>query len=137
MEEEQDGNHINIKQEGTTGGQNVEEETNPKKRKINWESLDSSLISVTIIKTLVKVKVTQSCLTLFYPMDCNLPVSSVLGILQDMTEYWSGLPFTSPGDLPNPGMEPRSPALQADSLLSEPSRKPIKALVILKGRQGR
>jgi len=54
-----------------------------------------------------------------------------------MTEYWSGLPFTSPGDLPNPGMEPRSPALQADSLLSEPSRKPIKALVILKGRQGR
>ena len=43
MEEEQDGNHINIKQEGTTGGQNVEEETNPKKCKINWESLDSSL----------------------------------------------------------------------------------------------
>ena len=70
-------------------------------------------------------------------MDCNLPVSSVLGILQDMTEYWSGLPFTSPGDLPNPGMEPRSPALQVDSLLSEPPRKPIKALVILKGRQGR
>ena len=75
MEEEQDGNHINIKQEGTTGGQNVEEETNPKKRKINWESLDSSLISVTIIKTLVKVKVTQSCLTLCDPMDltCQSP----------------------------------------------------------------
>ena len=70
-------------------------------------------------------------------MDSNLPVSSVLGIFQDMTEYWSGLPFTSPGDLPNPGMEPRSPALQVDSLLSEPPRKPIKALVILKGRQGR
>ena len=31
-------------------------------------------------------------------------------------EYWSGLPFPSPGDLPNPGMEPRSPALQADCL---------------------
>ena len=31
-------------------------------------------------------------------------------------EYWSGLPFPSPGDLPNPGIEPRSPALQADSL---------------------
>ena len=43
MEEEPDGNHINIKQEGTTGGQSVEEETNPKKRKLNWESLDSSL----------------------------------------------------------------------------------------------
>ena len=37
-----------------------------------------------------------------------------------MKEYWSGLPFPSPGDLPNPGMEPRSPALQVDSLLSEP-----------------
>ena len=35
-------------------------------------------------------------------------------------EYWSELPFLSLGDLPNPGMEPRSPALQADSLLSEP-----------------
>ena len=34
-------------------------------------------------------------------------------------ECWSGLPFPSPGDLPNPGMEPRSPALQADSLPSE------------------
>ena len=39
-------------------------------------------------------------------------------------EYWSGLPFPSPGDLPNPGIEPGSPALQADSLLSEPSEKP-------------
>ena len=35
-------------------------------------------------------------------------------------EYWSGLPFPSPGDLPNPGIEPMSPALQVDSLLSEP-----------------
>ena len=32
-------------------------------------------------------------------------------------EYWSGLPFPSPGDLPNPGIEPKSPPLQADSLL--------------------
>ena len=38
-------------------------------------------------------------------------------------EYWSGLPFPSPGDLPNPGIEPRSPTLQADSLLSEPPGK--------------
>ena len=35
-------------------------------------------------------------------------------------EYWSGLPFPSPGDLPNPGIEPRSPTLQADSVPSEP-----------------
>ena len=40
-------------------------------------------------------------------------------------EYWSGLPFPSPGDLPNPGIEPGSPALQADALLSEPPGKPI------------
>ena len=39
-------------------------------------------------------------------------------------EYWRGLPFPSPGDLPNPGIEPGSPALQADSLLSEPPEKP-------------
>ena len=38
-------------------------------------------------------------------------------------EYWSGLPCPSPGDLPDPGIEPRSPALQADSLLTEPITK--------------
>ena len=43
-------------------------------------------------------------------------------------EYWSGLPFLSPGDLTNPGMEPRSAALQADSLLSEPPGKPKECL---------
>ena len=37
---------------------------------------------------------------------------------------WSGLPFPSPGDLPDPGIEPRSPALQADTLPSEPPGKP-------------
>ena len=40
-------------------------------------------------------------------------------------EYWSMLPFPSPGDLPNPGIEPGSPTLQADALLSEPPGKPI------------
>ena len=39
-------------------------------------------------------------------------------------EHWSGLPFPYPEDLPNPGIEPRSPALQADSLPSEPPGKP-------------
>ena len=39
-------------------------------------------------------------------------------------EYWSGLPFPSPGDLPDQGIEPGSPALQADSLLFEPPGKP-------------
>ena len=39
--------------------------------------------------------------------------------------YWSGLPFPSPGDLPDPGIEPESPALQADTLPSEPPGKPL------------
>ena len=38
-------------------------------------------------------------------------------------EYWSGLPFPSPGDLPDPGIEPRSPTLEADALTSEPPGK--------------
>ena len=40
-------------------------------------------------------------------------------------EYWSGLPFPSPGDLPDPGIEPGSPASQADALTSEPPGKPM------------
>ena len=51
-------------------------------------------------------------------MDCSPPGSSVHGILQ--ARIWSGLPFPSPGDLPNPGIEPKSPALKANSLPSEP-----------------
>jgi len=44
-------------------------------------------------------------------------------------EYWSGLSFPSPGDLPNPGIEPRSLALQADSLPDEPPGRPPVALL--------
>ena len=40
-------------------------------------------------------------------------------------EYWSGLPFPSPGNLPDPGIKPRSPALQMDSLPADPQGKPI------------
>ena len=40
-------------------------------------------------------------------------------------EYWSGLPFPSPGDLPDPGIEPGSPTLEADTLTSEPPGKPV------------
>jgi len=51
-------------------------------------------------------------------MDCSPPGSSVHGSLQATILEWVAIP--SPGDLPNPGIEPRSPALQVDSLLSEP-----------------
>ena len=46
-------------------------------------------------------------------------------------EYWSGLPFPSPGDLPDPGIEPRSPALWADALPSEPLREAAPAALTL------
>ena len=62
-------------------------------------------------------EVAQSCPTLCDLMDCSLPGSSVHGILKQ--EYCSGLPFPSPGDFPEPGIETGSPALQADSLLSK------------------
>ena len=48
-------------------------------------------------------------------------------------EYWSGLPFLSPGDLPDPGIEPRSPALQADALTSEPPGKQNTVLITMTG----
>ena len=50
-------------------------------------------------------------------------------------EDWSGLPFPSPADLPNPGVRPRSPALQAESLLSEPPGKPYFLHKYLKHRK--
>ena len=53
---------------------------------------------------------------------CQAPLS--MGFSRQ--EYWCGLPFHSPGDLPNPGIKARHPALQADSLLSEPPGKPRK-----------
>ena len=74
----------------------------------------------------VKVKVTQSCLTLCDPMDYT-----VHGILQARILE----SFPSPGDLPNPGIESRSPTLQADSLPAEPQGKPMTNLEsVLKSR---
>ena len=71
----------------------------------------------------VKVLVARSCLTLCDPNDCS--PQAPLSIEFSRQEYWSGLPFPSPGDLPNSGIETKSPALQADSLLSEPPEKPL------------
>ena len=56
-------------------------------------------------------------------MDRNLSGSSVRGIFHGIF-YWSGLPFSSPGDLPDSGIEPEFPTFQADALLSEPPGKP-------------
>ena len=67
-------------------------------------------------------KVAQSCPTLWNPMDCTHQAPLSMGLSRQ--EYWSGLPFPSPGNLPNPETEPRSPTLQADALTSEPPGKP-------------
>ena len=64
-----------------------------------------------------KVLVAQSCLTLCDLMDCSPPSSSVFGILQASILERVAIPFSR--DLPNPGIKPRSPALQADSVQSE------------------
>ena len=62
--------------------------------------------------------VAQSCLTLCDPMKCSPTGSAFNGILQARIQ--SGLSCPPPGDLTNPGIKPRSPALQVDSLLTEP-----------------
>ena len=64
--------------------------------------------------------VTQSCPTFCDPMDCSPQGSSIHGILRGRILEW----VTFPSDLPNPGIEPGSPALQADSLPPEPLGKP-------------
>ena len=66
--------------------------------------------------------ITQLCPTL-----CNTwtgPCQVSLSMEFSRQEYWSGLLFSSPEDLPNPGIESGSPSLQADSLMSEPPGKP-------------
>ena len=61
--------------------------------------------------------VAKSCPTLVTPWIASHQAPLSMGFSRQ--EYWSGLPFPSPGDLPDPGIEPGSPALQADSLLTE------------------
>ena len=86
------------------------------KRQENSRKASASLTTLKSL-TMWKLKL-LSCVQLF----------GTLWTVQSMEfsrpAYWSGLPFPSPGDLPNPGIEPRSPALQEDSLPAEPPGKP-------------
>ena len=65
--------------------------------------------------------VAQSRLTLCDPVDCIYQAPPFMGFSRQ--EYWSGLPFPSPGDLPDPGINSGSPALWADALPSKSGRK--------------
>ena len=95
----------------------------------NRSSLRKTIFSVVIVlhfdgQIYLKVKAKSlSHIQLFvipWAVACRAPLS--MGFSRQ--EHWSGLPFPSPGDLPEPGIEPRSPALQADSLPLEPPGKP-------------
>ena len=74
--------------------------------------------SVTFTSVLVRL-VARASPTLCDPMDCSPPGSSVHGILQAIMQEWD----PPPGDLPNPGIEPRSPTVWEDSLPTEPLGK--------------
>ena len=77
-----------------------------------------------IVPTSCRKKEWLRCVQLFvtpWTIACQAPLSMEFY----RKEYWSGLPIPSPKDFPNPGIEPRSPALQAYSLPSEPPGKPL------------
>ena len=78
------------------------------------ESFSKYMLSTTHCAVLCLVA--QLCLTLCNPRKSSLPGSPVHG--DSPGKYWSGLPCPPPGNLPSPGVEPRSPALQATSLPS-------------------
>ena len=78
------------------------------------------------MKSKSESEVAQSYPTLCPPWTVAYQAPPSMGFSRQ--ECWSGLPFPSPGDLPEPGLEPRSPALQADALPSEPPGKPDKGL---------
>ena len=85
-----------------------------------WTKTTRCIWSSCLLK--VKVSLAKLCPTLCNPMDCSLPALLSMGFPRQ--EYWSGLPCPSPGYLPDPAIKPGSPALQADSLPSEPPGKP-------------
>ena len=91
---------------------------------LNWTDpgkLDSMLLTS---KVKVKVKVKSLSPVWLFGAPWTVAYQALLSMGFSSQEYWSGLPFPSPGDLPNPGIEPGSPALQTDALPSEPPGKP-------------
>ena len=85
------------------------------------------------VLSLFSGSVKSSSFAPLWTVACQTPLS--MGLSRQ--DHWSGLPCPPPRNLPNPGIEPRSPALQADSLLSEPPGKPgntgVGSLSLLQG----
>ena len=82
-----------------------------------------------ILKSERKVK-SLSCVRLFVT-PWTVAYKAPLSMGFSRQRYWSGLPFPSPADLPNPGIKPGSPTLQADTLPSEPPGKPQSGRIYL------
>ena len=77
----------------------------------SWSALRQTRLHTVKVKSLSRVRPFATPGTVAYQAPPSTGFSR--------QEYWSGLPFPSPGDLPDPGIEPRSPALEADALTSE------------------
>ena len=84
------------------------------------KSTDDSIFFYTEVKSLSHVRLFATPWTVAYQAPPSMGFSR--------QEYWSGLPFPSPGDLSDPEIKPGSPALEADALTSEPPRKPFSIL---------
>ena len=96
--------------------------TKSQTRLSDWTELNSRSAGASLIAPCVCVKSLSRVQLFATPWTVTSQAPLSMGFSRQ--EYWSGLPFPSPGDLPNPGIEPRSPALQADALSSEPPGKP-------------
>ena len=92
--------------------------------KFDYQKLD-----INKIQSESESEVAQSCPTVCDPWTVAHQAPPSMGFSRQ--EYWCGLPFPSPGDLPNPGIKPRSPTLQADTLTSAPPGKPKDTLKYL------
>ena len=87
------------------------------------EGFNWSFINL-IVKSKRKVKMKSLCCVRLFATPWNVAHQASQPMGFSSQEYWSGLPFPSPGDPPHPGIKPRSPALQVDALPSEPPGKP-------------
>ena len=82
-------------------------------------------VAISFSKTGLKVKVKSLSRVRLFATLWTVAHQAPLSMGFSRQDYWSGLPFPSPGDLPDPGIEPRSPTLQADALPSAPPGKPV------------
>ena len=105
LRKERKWNHVKCSVKIINGWKRMEE-----KNRNKWQEQQiETMIKMVVVNP--SCEVAQSCPTLCDPMDCSPPAPPSMEFSRQ--EYWSGLPFPSPGDLPNPGIKPTSPASPA------------------------